>query len=78
MNALFLKDLAERVVASFAGGVLASLGVVDQLNLADANWSLAFGLGGGAAVVSLLKGVIAKFTGDTDSASLSVGVTPKP
>jgi hypothetical protein len=67
-------DLAERIAASFAGGVLSALGgdVVDLWNL---DWRAVLGLGAGAALVSLLKGLVARGSGDRESASL-VGALP--
>lgn len=65
----YWKDLVERTVASFAGGALSALGG-DAVNLWSANWKFALGLGAGAAVVSVLKGLAARFTGDRESASL--------
>lgn len=65
----YLKDLAERVLASFAGGILAVLGA-DMFDALHADWKAALGVGLGAAVVSLLKGFAAKAVGDPDSASL--------
>ncbi len=68
MNA-YLKDLTERVVSSFAGGVLSVLGA-DAVNLLNVDWKAALGIGGGAALVSLLKGLAARRTGPTDGAGL--------
>ena len=76
MNAVYLKDLAERVLATFSvafvGAWLPS--VLDAggdwqavINLSTAQKAL---LAGGAAVLTLAKGVIAKLIGDSDSASL--------
>jgi hypothetical protein len=65
----FVKDLAERALASAAGGVLSVTGldVVDVLHL---DWKAAFGVGAGAALVSVLKGFVARGVGDKDSAAL--------
>lgn len=62
----YLTDLAERAAASAAGAVLAAWGS-DAVNLFNVNW----GIARGAAVVSVLKGIVAKFVGNSDSASLS-------
>lgn len=65
----YFRDLAERVVSTFVAGALAVLGT----NLADLTevslWKGA-ALAGAAAVVSLVKGVLAKSTGDPESAGL--------
>lgn len=66
----YFRDLGERMLASFAGAVLAAWGA-DAVNLLHIDWASALGLGGGAALVSLLKGFAAKAVGDPDSASLS-------
>ena len=66
----FWKDLAERVVSTFAGGVLSVFGL-DALNILDADWKAAFGFGIGAAVLSLLKCLAARKVGDTESAALN-------
>jgi hypothetical protein len=67
----YWKDLGERVVASFAGGVLGSWLIVDEtLNLLEVDWGVSLGFGLGAAAVSLLKGLAAKALGNPESASL--------
>jgi hypothetical protein len=66
----FWKDLGERAVASFAGGVLSAFGL-DAVNVLTVDWKAALGLGLGAAVVSLLKGLAARKVGDSESASLT-------
>lgn len=68
---VYLRDLAERVVVTFAQGFLGSL-VVTELTDKSA-WMAAVG-GGVAAVGALLKGLIAKKVGNPDSASLNGGV----
>jgi hypothetical protein len=65
----YLKDLTERVLTSFAGGTLAVL-PVEAFNVVDVDWRAALGIGAGAAAVSLLKGLIARRTGPSDSAGL--------
>lgn len=60
----FLTDLAERVIASAAGGALAAVavGVTAPEKIA--------GAAGIAALVSLLKGLVASRVADPTSASL--------
>jgi hypothetical protein len=65
----YLKDLAERAVSSFAGGVLSVIGL-DAVNVLSLDWKAAVGIGGGAALVSVLKAVAARRVGDPESASL--------
>ncbi|HEU5475706.1 MAG TPA: holin [Actinophytocola sp.] len=68
----FWADLGERVVSSFAGGVLAALGG-DAVNAWEVDWKTALGFGAGAALVSLVKGLAARRVGDAESASLLKG-----
>lgn len=68
---LYVKDLAERVAVTFVQGALGSLVVTE---LSDKEMWLAAVGGGVAAVASLLKGLVAKGRGMTDSASLSKDV----
>jgi len=69
----YLTDLVERVLASFAGGFLTVTGldVVDVLHL---DWKAALGVGAGTALVAFLKGLAAKFVGNTESASATTSV----
>jgi hypothetical protein len=66
----FFRDLAERTAASFAGGFLSVIGL-DAANVLSLDWKAALGVGAGAALISLLKGVVARNFGNSDSASLS-------
>lgn len=66
----FWQDLSERMISSFAGGVLSAFGL-DLVNVLNVDWYSALGLGLGAAVISLLKGLAARKVGDSESASLS-------
>lgn len=69
----YLKDLIERVVSSFAGGVLSVLGL-GAVDVLDVDWRAALGVGGGAALISLLKSLAAKGVGKPESASLTKSV----
>ncbi len=73
----YLRDLVERVAATFGAAFGASLilanwftveGVQDVSTLGQA------GLAGAAAVLSLIKGLVATRIGAADSASLAPGV----
>lgn len=64
----YVRDLAERVTTSFLGGFLAGLVVTRPLD-GSMWWTAA--AGGVAAAASLLKGILARLTGDANSASLS-------
>jgi hypothetical protein len=70
----YALDLAERVGATFlvaTGGVLTT---ATAGNIGHASFWQAVGAGGVAAAYSLVKGVVAKFRGDGNSASLIKGV----
>lgn len=65
----YFLDLGERVLSSFAGALLAFLGG-DVLDLWAVNWPSALGVAGGAALVSLIKALLATRVGDPQSAAL--------
>lgn len=71
----YARDLAERVVWTFLGGstavIVASSGPTEMFH---ASFWEAVGTGGAAAVVSLVKGLVARWRGATNSASLAKGV----
>lgn len=64
----YARDLMERVTATFVQGFVGGIVVTQPL---DASMWYAAAAGGAAAVLSLLKGLLAKFRGHADSASLS-------
>lgn len=74
----YARDLAERVLWTFAQafvGALITGGVLDGVaGVADITGWQAAGLAGVAAVISLIKGLLAKFVGRSDSASTAPGV----
>jgi len=57
------------VVASAAGAVLAILGA-EGVNLLDLDLMQVLGVAGGAALISLLKGLAARAVGNPDSAAM--------
>lgn len=63
----FWMDLSERVISSAAGGALAIL-----LATGSHDWKTVAMGAGVAALVSLLKGLVASQVGRNDSASLTV------
>lgn len=70
----YAKDLTERVVGTFLM-VLIPLVSADGINLITGlDWGKSLIVAGGAAVLSLLKGLLAKITGNPESASLSGSV----
>lgn len=78
MTRHYLRDLLERVVATFCQGALGAVGV-DALAAAAASGPVdvdplrAALVGGVAALLSLIKGWAARRVGDPDSASLADG-----
>lgn len=62
----FQKDLLERIAFTFAGAFLAVFSVADLSSAKSA------AVAGAAAAVSLIKGLIAKKVGNSDTASLTV------
>jgi hypothetical protein len=67
----YAKDLAERVIWTFllaAGGVALASGPADMFHVSF--WQTV-GTAGLVAVGSLVKGIVAKFRGDPNSASLA-------
>ncbi len=67
----YLKDLAERVTATF---VQAFIGAVTVTELTQRDMWLAATVAGVSAAASLIKGLLARHTGLPDSASLSKDV----
>jgi hypothetical protein len=73
----YIIDLAERVVWTFLQAFLGALiagGVFDVAGVRDVSAWEAAALGGVAAVLSLLKGIAAKFIGQPDSASTAPSI----
>lgn len=73
MNGTFVKDLSERVLASLVTGFLTVTGF-DAMNIMHTDWKAALAAGGGMALLSLLKGLLAKLKGNPNSASLASDV----
>lgn len=69
MNREYVRDLTERVATTFVGGSLAVLGT-NTADLTDLGLWKGASLAGAAAIISLLKGLLAKQTGNPDSAGL--------
>ncbi|MEU8710928.1 hypothetical protein [Streptomyces sp. NPDC048663] len=70
----YARDLAERVIWSFLGGTIAVLVGAGPADMFHASLWQAAGTGGIAAVVSLGKGLAARWRSTTNSASLAKGV----
>lgn len=65
----YLKDLLERVAASFVGGFL-SAASLEGLDLVHTDWKAWFAVGAAAGVASVVKGLVARRIGDKGTASL--------
>lgn len=73
----YAKDLAERVIVTFLqafGATLVAGGVFDVSGVRDVSAWQAAGVAGIAAVLSLVKGLVAKLVSRKESASLAAGV----
>ena len=68
------RDLAERVVWTFLGGTAAVVAASGPVDMFHASFWQAAGTGGLAAVVSLVKGLGARWVGLRNSASSVAGV----
>lgn len=66
----YLRDLSERVLASFAGGMAAWMAADTTLDLTDPKVWIAGAAAGGVAVV---KGLAAYYAADRGTASLVPG-----
>lgn len=64
----FIKDAAERAIATFAQTAIASLTV--SAGLQDVNWFAVGSVAGLAALLSVLKSITATRVNDSESASL--------
>lgn len=74
---IYLKDLAERVASTFVVtflGLLVSSGWFSVDQITDVSILERAGIAGLAAVLSLIKGWVAMFVGDSSSASLAPSV----
>ncbi|MGI5293282.1 holin [Nonomuraea polychroma] len=67
LNGTFWMDAAERALGAAAASALATFGA-GGLGLLDADWALAGSLAGMAAVLSLLKAIVAGSGGDPETA----------
>lgn len=65
----YVRDLLERVVATFVVGALSVLGS-NALDLTNVSTLKSAAIGGGAAVLTLVKGLLAKRVGSPDTAGL--------
>lgn len=73
----YIRDLIERVVMSFLTAFLGTLvagGWFDVAHVRDLSAVQAAALAGIAAVLSLIKGIIAQWVSNRNSASLAPGV----
>lgn len=75
-SAAFARDLAERVVSTFAQALVAVL-VAGGTGIVDTDWPAALSVAGMAAVVSLLKGVAAYAVDNETGASALTSPPPR-
>jgi len=71
---VYAKDLAERVIWTFLGGTAAVIVAAGPADMFHASFWQAAGTGGVAAVVSLVKGLAARWVSLRNSASTASGV----
>ncbi|ELP67627.1 hypothetical protein STRTUCAR8_08540 [Streptomyces turgidiscabies Car8] len=72
--ATYGRDLAERIIWTFLGGTTAVVVASGPADMFHASFWQAAGTGGVAAVISLVKGLAARWRGATNSASTAKGV----
>lgn len=72
---MFGKDLLERTVSTFVEGFAGAVTLQMYTNLGWLAWVTA---GAGAGVLAVVKGLVAKFVGSSNSASLNPAVGPLP
>lgn len=72
----FWLDASERIAGSAATAALGLLSV-DGLGLLDVSWSAVGSIAGLAAVISLLKSVVAGSVGDPDTAGFTTTTYPR-
>jgi hypothetical protein len=65
---VFVKDLTERAVKTFAQTAVTALGS-DAVNILSVDWETVLGLGGGAALLSVLTSLASYKAADTGTAS---------
>jgi hypothetical protein len=76
-KATYVRDLAERIASTFVVAFLGTLvtgGWFDVAHVRDVSALQAAGLAAIAAVLSLVKGIVARFVSERDTASLAPGV----
>ncbi|OLE27963.1 MAG: hypothetical protein AUG44_08725 [Actinobacteria bacterium 13_1_20CM_3_71_11] len=70
---VYVKDLLERVMTSFIAGFVGAVGL-DVTSITDLGWKAWLIAGAGAGIVSVVKGVLAKGVGDSQSASMAPSI----
>ena len=68
-NRKFLTDLAERAISTAAQAALSLIGIDALFDSFNADWQAIASVAAGGAVLSVLKGLAARHTGDPNSAS---------
>lgn len=72
LTAAFWTGLTDRAVKSFAQALILLWGA-DGLNILQIDWPAALGLGGGAALLSVLTSIVSAPAGDKGSSSFLPG-----
>lgn len=67
---LYLRDLAQRVLTVFATTLAGLAAAAEPFDVLTFGWVRALTVAGSAAVLALLLGLAAKFTGTPDSAGI--------
>lgn len=67
----YLKRLAAKVVGVFLAVLLAMVAAAQPFNVLTFDWKTALVVSGSAAVIALLEGLAARFTGDPERPNLS-------
>jgi hypothetical protein len=73
----YWRQVAERSLKSAAQALL-GMWALDGLNTLDADWTLAFGIATGAAVLSFLTSIVSAGFGEDDSPSAVVLASRPP
>jgi hypothetical protein len=71
---VYVIDLVERVISTFVAALLSVLVMAGPGDLVSLSFWQSALVAGGAAAVSLIKGMIAKAVGNTSSASMTTNV----
>jgi hypothetical protein len=71
MDSKYFRDLVERVAMTFVAAFLGAVTITSAADWGDLTMWQSAASAGGAAVFTLIKGIVASQRGDSSSASLS-------